>query len=79
MMNVHIPEVMTTGFFHSWEMLRVISDQAGEYTYAIQYRCANHEQLQAYRREHAPGLMKKTAEKYGQKVLAFRTVLEILA
>jgi hypothetical protein len=79
MKEVHIPEVMATGMFISSEMMRVISEQAGEHTYAIQYRCASHEKLAEYRSQYAPELMKKTGDKYGQKVLAFRTVLEKLS
>jgi len=78
MKTIHIPEVMATGTFISCEMMRVLSEEAGEFTFAIQYRCEGHSQLAEYRRIHAPTLMKKTTEKYGQKVLAFRTVLEKL-
>jgi hypothetical protein len=78
MQNTHIPEVMATGMFLHCEMMRVMSEQAGEFTYAVQYRCESHEKLAEYRQIHAPELMKKTGDKYGQKVLAFRTVLEKL-
>ncbi|MEY4111054.1 MAG: hypothetical protein RLZZ46_1409 [Bacteroidota bacterium] len=79
MKECHIPEVMASGMFISWELMRVVSENVSEHTYAIQYRCSSFEKLADYRKTFAPQLMKKTLDKYGQKVLAFRTVLEKLA
>jgi hypothetical protein len=53
----------------------VLVDTDSGRTYAAQYRFKDSEDLQLYQQLHAPGLQAKTAAKFGQKALAFRTVL----
>lgn len=78
MKTVHIPEVMATGLFIESKMLALISRQEGEtgFTYAIQYKTDSLEKYFNYRDEFGPSLQKKTLDKYGNKVLAFRTLME---
>jgi hypothetical protein len=76
MQQVHIPEVMRTGFFLANNMFRVMANDPQGTTYSIQYSCNSMNDLEEYQRDHAPGLQKKTMEKYGSKFVAFRTVLE---
>jgi hypothetical protein len=78
MHSTHVPEVMATGKFHSFNMLRLLtrqSDETGE-TYAIQYKASSIEDYMAYQEQFAPALQQKTIEKYGNKILAFRTLME---
>ena len=44
--------------------------------YAIQYYCHALEDFNDYVENYAPALKQKTFNKYGEKVLAFRTLLE---
>lgn len=76
MKDVHIPEVMSTGLFVSSRMYKVLADDDGGTTYAIQYSCATMEQYERYRDEHAPRLRSETQKNYGGKFVAFRTLLE---
>lgn len=78
MKTIHIPEVMATGMFKEHRMLKLISkqeDELGE-TYAIQYYAENLDKFFQYQNEFAPALKQKTLELYGEKVLAFRTIME---
>jgi len=78
MHSTHVPEVMATGTFQSFKMLRLLtrqSDETGE-TYAIQYIAASIEDYMAYQEQFAPALQQKTVEKFGNKILAFRTLME---
>ncbi len=77
MKTIHIPEVMATGMFQESKMLALISRQEGEtgFTYAIQYKAASLDDYFRYRDEFGPELQRKTLEKYGNKVLAFRTLM----
>jgi hypothetical protein len=78
MITVHIPEVMATGMFVKHKMLKLISkqeDELGE-TYAIQYYAENIDKYFEYQNIYAPELRQKTLELYGEKVLAFRTLME---
>lgn len=80
MKTVHIPEVIETGCFLEYKILKLHNAESDDegINYAIQYTCNNIETLEQYRREFGPGLQAKTLEKYGDKVLAYRSVLEII-
>lgn len=79
MRETHIPDVMQRGIFSESRMVRVLADEdSGGTTYAIQYTCANMEAYENYRDNHSPGLQKITRDKYGDKIVAFRTLLETL-
>ncbi len=78
MQEVHIPEVLKTGFFTKQRMLKLLNESTDGtgITYAIQYELENIGKLDAYLEHHAPRLQQKHQERYGNKCLAFRTVLE---
>ena len=76
MQEVHIPQVMETGLFADSKILRLLNEENDGITYAIQYRSHTLADYERYRREFAPVLQAETAKKYGDKVLAFRTLLE---
>lgn len=79
MKEVHIPEVMATSFFIKNQIARVMEDEDhGGVTYAVQYTARNMEDLMEYQREHAPALQAKHSERYKDRFVAFRTVLEII-
>ena len=76
MKNIHIPEVMATGFFVENKICRVLVDD--EITYAIQYSCESLDKLHDYQENYAPELQQKHTERYKGKFGAFRTLLEII-
>ena len=79
MKEVHIPEVMATTYFIKNQIARVLGDEeSGGVTYAIQYTARNMEDLMEYQRLHAPTLQAKHTERYKDRYVAFRTVLEII-
>lgn len=78
MKNVHIPDVMKTGFFTESRFCRVLADEDTGTTYSIQYTCIDMPTLEEYYREHAPRLQEEHAKKYKDKFIAFRTLLEVV-
>lgn len=78
MKEVHVPEVMSTGLFVSSRIYKVLADDDGGTTYAIQYSCATMEQYERYRDEHAARLQAETQRNYGGRFVAFRTLLEVV-
>jgi len=78
MKGTHIPEVMATGQFLDHRLCRVLADDEGGITYAVQYTCADMATLQRYQAEHAPRLQAETQKHFGGKFAAFRTLLEVL-
>ena len=77
MKEVHLPEVLATGRFNNCNMFRINPHNTQEDpTYSIQYQADSMEQFEMYVAHEAEGLKKKTADKYGEKLLAYRTILE---
>lgn len=80
MKEVHIPEVMATGYFLKNQICRMLDEvDNGGTTYAVQYFCRSLEDLEEYQRDHAPSLRAEQSNRYGEKALAFRTILEVVA
>lgn len=78
MKDVHIPDVMRTGYFLENRICRIHAFEEGGVTYAIQYLCHCMTDYEEYQRLAAPALQAQHQERYGQKVVAFRTLLEIV-
>jgi hypothetical protein len=75
MKETHIPNVMNTGLFISNNIFRLLQEEHGS-TYSFQYFARNLDDLNVYFEKHAPALVKEHMDKYKDKHVAFRTVLE---
>ena len=78
MMEEHIPQVMETGKFFKAKIVKVMVVEETGSTYSVQYFAENKEKLNEYYKEHAPALREEGLKRFGDKMLAFRTELEIL-
>jgi hypothetical protein len=79
LMHEHIPDVMNTGCFVDHQIVKLLdADESETLTYAIQYRAANREILDKYLNEHAPALRKEGTKKWGERFVAFRTIMEVI-
>ena len=78
MRTSHIPDVMSTGQFLEYRILRVVTGDHSALTFAVQYTCESHEVLENYQTRYAPELQKAFFERYGDRAVAFRSVLELL-
>ncbi len=76
MKKIHIPEVMSTGYFLNNQIFKILVDDEDGISYSIQYSCANMQDLLDYQKFHATDLQKKHQDKFGNQYVAFRTVLE---
>jgi len=75
----HIPQVLATGKFTEAKLTKVlVEEDLKEITYSVQYRATSREALDAYYREDADRLRKDGLSKFADKMLAFRTELEII-
>jgi hypothetical protein len=80
MQHKHIPEMLATGKFLSARMVRVlIEEEMGGITYSVQYATDSKEILQKYYLEDAPALREEGAKLFGDKMLSFRTELEVIS
>jgi len=77
MKDTHIPDILATGFFHEHKMLRLLNETEGEgETYAVQYFTDALDKLEKYMADEAPRLRDQHFEKFQNKCVSFRTVLE---
>lgn len=80
MQNKHIADVLATGKFTSARMVRVlVEEEMGGVTYSVQYTTDCKETLQRYYDEDAPRLREEGHRLFGDKMLAFRTELELIS
>ena len=79
MVEIHIPDVMQTGFFLEANIKKVISCNDDGTTYAIAYSCESMKKLHEYQIKFSAELQKKHIERYGEKVVSFRTILELIS
>lgn len=80
MQNKHIKDVIATGKFSSARMVKVlVEEEMGGLTYAVQFTTDSKETLQLYYNEDAPRLREESARLFGDKMLAFRTELELVS
>lgn len=80
MQHKHIPEMMATGKFFSAKMACVlIEEEMGGITYSVQYITDSKETLEKYYQEDAPSLREEGLKLFGDKMLTFRTELEVIS
>ena len=73
----HIPNVLKTGMFITSRMYKVLHDnEDGTTSYSIQYFAESIANVERYLEEFAPALIKEHMTKYGNRHVAFRTLLE---
>ncbi len=80
MQKTHIPEMMATGKFTQAKMCRVmVVEEMGGFTYSVQYSVNSKEILQKYYQEDAPRLRQDGMQLFDDKMLVFRTELEVIS
>ena len=79
MKQEHIPDMLSTKKFTETKIFKIISDQdTGGISYAVQYYCNNRKQYESYQKEYALLLEQKVKDKFGEKILFFKTELELI-
>lgn len=80
MQNKHINDVLATGLFTNAKMVRVlVEEEMGGVTYAVQYFTDSRTKLQDYYQNHAQRLRQEGLQLFADKMLAFRTELEVMS
>ena len=78
MKTKHIPEVIACGIFTKAQINRVIASGDSNNTFAIAYTCPSMKDLHQYQIKFAPELQQKHVARYGDKAVAFRTIMEVI-
>ncbi|WP_316825764.1 DUF4286 family protein [Pedobacter miscanthi] len=78
MQDVHIPQVMATGMFVSNRLLKVIDSPNEGVTYCAQYVAETIDLYNRYQEEFAPALQAELNERYKNRFVAYRSLMEFV-
>jgi hypothetical protein len=79
MKEEHMPEVMQTGLFTDHKLLHLLQqDEKEGITFVAQYFCESMDHYTAYISNHAPSMREKGFKRFGNKFIAFRTLMETI-
>ena len=79
MLHEHMNEMVNTGCFTHSTLLRLLeTDEKEGPTYAAQYFAESKADYNRYIQLHAEVMRKKVSDKWGNQVVAFRSVLEVV-
>jgi hypothetical protein len=79
MKDIHIPEVLKSGCFEKAQFVRLMDiDESEGPTYAAQYYAISKAQYNRYIDMYAPKLREASMNKWGNKFIAFRTLMEVI-
>jgi len=77
--KLHIPKVLATGKFVDAKLTKVlIEEEMGGATYSVQYKALSREALDSYYAHDAERLRNEGLKQFADKMLAFRTELEVI-
>lgn len=75
----HIPEMYGSGCFIKHQVVKLVdADDDESVTYAVQYYTESQQQLDLYLDQHAKHLRQKGFERWGDRFIAFRTIMEVI-
>ena len=79
MKEKHIPEMLATKKFKTAKIFKIINENdKGGVSYAAQYHCNNKIALEQYLNDFAAKLREDAVNKFGERILSFRTELELI-
>ncbi len=75
----HIPDVLGTGCFSKATILHLLeTDDEGGPTYAIQYLAESMDDYKRYIDDFAGIMRQRSFDRWGDKFIAFRTIMEVV-
>ena len=79
MQDIHIPEVMATGLFVSNRLLKVVDSPNEGVTYCTQYVVETLDNYNKYQETFAPALQAELNERFKNRFVAYRSLMEFVA
>jgi hypothetical protein len=75
----HIPDIIGTGCFTHVNILHLVeADDENGITYAVQYHAPSRSAYETYLEEYATTMRNRTTEKWGDRFVSFRTLMELV-
>lgn len=77
--QVHFPEMVNTGCFTHTQLVRLLdTDEKEGPTYAAQYFAESRADYTRYIEIHAAIMRQKTFDQFGDKIISFRSLMQIV-
>ncbi len=78
--DVHIPEILETGCFTSTGILQLLeTDDSEGPTFAVQYMAESKGLYNQYMEKFAGIMRKRALDKWGDKIIAFRSLMKVIS
>ena len=78
MLKEHMPMLMNTGLFTESKLFRLLDqDDTEGPTFCAQYYCSSRKEYDDYIDLHAPAMREESIKKWGNKFVAFRSLMEL--
>lgn len=79
LLDEHIPDVLKTNCFTDYKVVRLLEvDDSEGPTFAIQYHAESKADYNRYIEQHADQMRKKSFDKWGDRFIAFRSVMQVV-
>lgn len=79
MQEIHIQQIMQTGLFVSYRLLKVIDSPNEGVTYCAQYIAENMDNYLEYKDKYAPTLQDSVNENFKNQQVSFTSLMEYIA
>jgi hypothetical protein len=76
MKQIHVPDVLKTGCFVECKIFKLMSEESEGTTYSFQYFAEKTEQIVLYQEKYGAALQADVHQRYGDKVMSFRSLLK---
>ena len=75
----HVPEVLSTGCFRKATICRLLdTDDSEGPTFSVQYLAETRNDYERYIQNHAPQMRQQSFDRWGDRFIAFRSLLEVI-
>ena len=79
MLDEHLRDMLGTGCFLGFTFSELHTDNQTGPTYTVQYELTSKADFERYERQFAPKMRAEGQRKFGEKALAFRTTMSVIA
>jgi hypothetical protein len=77
--NDFAPDIIATGLFSHFQIVKILDiDESDGPTFAVQYFTDSREKYDIFFETHATNFSQKTFEKWNDKIISFRSLMEII-
>lgn len=79
MLDEHAPALVATGCFTHFQMVKLLDvDEEDGPTFAIQYSAQSMQDYERYKTHFATALQQQSTQKWGDRFIAFRTLMQVV-